>query len=45
MFAERRDKKKAAVRELGLGAAYRVPPLLLAMALVNLSQETTEVDI
>lgn len=46
MFAERRDKKKkAAVRELGLGAAYRVPPLLLLIALVNLSQETTEIDI
>lgn len=38
-------KKKAAVRELGLGAAYRVPPLLRPTALVNLSQETTETDI
>lgn len=37
-------KKKAAVRELGLGAAYRLP-LLLPMALVNLFQETTETDI
>lgn len=48
MFAEREretKKKKAAVRELGLGAAYRVPPLLLPMAFVNLSQETTETDI
>lgn len=26
MFAERETKKKAAVRELGLGAAYRLPP-------------------
>lgn len=46
MFAERRDKKKkAAVRELGLGAVYRVPPLLRPIALVNLSQETTKIDI